>query len=45
VMVNADTAVAYGRVIEGMVLLQRAGAHKLGFVTQPPRAAHESGKR
>jgi biopolymer transport protein TolR len=35
VLVKADTAVAYGRVVEGMVLLQRAGAKKVGFVTQP----------
>jgi biopolymer transport protein ExbD len=27
--------VAYGRVVEGMVLLQQAGATKVGFVTQP----------
>ncbi|MGH8296352.1 MAG: protein TolR [Steroidobacteraceae bacterium] len=41
VLVKADTAVAYGVVVQAMVLLQRAGAHKLGFVTnplpQPPR--------
>ena len=36
VLVKADTAVAYGRVVEGMVLLQRAGAEKVGFVTEPP---------
>jgi biopolymer transport protein TolR len=36
VLVKADTAVAYGRVVEGMVLLQRSGAKKVGFVTQPP---------
>ena len=45
VLVKADTAVAYGRVVEGMVLLQKAGAKKVGFVTEPvaddprPRAA------
>ena len=33
VLVKADTAVAYGRVVEGMVLLQQAGAEKVGFVT------------
>jgi biopolymer transport protein TolR len=36
VLVKADTAVAYGRVVEGMVLLQQAGAEKVGFVTEPP---------
>jgi biopolymer transport protein TolR len=35
VLVKADTAVPYGRVVEGMVLLQRAGARRVGFVTQP----------
>jgi biopolymer transport protein TolR len=35
VLVKADTAVAYGRVVEAMVILQRAGATKLGFITDP----------
>jgi len=35
VMVKADRTVEYGRVVEGMVLLQQAGARKVGFVTQP----------
>jgi biopolymer transport protein TolR len=35
VLVKADTAVAYGRVVEGMVLLQKSGARKVGFVTEP----------
>jgi biopolymer transport protein TolR len=35
VLVKADRAVAYGRVVEGMVLLQKAGARKVGFVTDP----------
>ena len=39
VLVKADTAVAYGRVVEGMVLLQKAGAEKVGFVTEPPAGA------
>ena len=38
VLVKADTAVAYGRVVEGMVLLQRSGAKKVGFITEPPAA-------
>ncbi len=38
VLVKADTAVPYGRVVEGMVLLQQAGARKVGFVTQPVQA-------
>jgi len=39
VLVKADTAVAYGRVVEAMVLLQHAGARKLGFITEPPASA------
>ena len=35
VLVKADKAVPYGRVVEGMVLLQQAGARRVGFVTQP----------
>jgi len=35
VLVKADQAVAYGRVVRAMVILQQAGAHKLGFVTEP----------
>ena len=35
VLVKADRAVPYGRVVEGMVLLQQAGAKKVGFVTEP----------
>jgi biopolymer transport protein TolR len=35
VMVKAHRTVEYGRVVEGMVLLQRAGAQKVGFATDP----------
>jgi biopolymer transport protein TolR len=35
VLVKADTTVAYGRVVEGMVLLQRSGAKRVGFITEP----------
>lgn len=35
VLVKADENVAYGKVITGMVLLQRAGATKVGFLTDP----------
>ena len=35
-LVRADEAVPYGRVVEGMVLLQVAGAERVGFVTDPP---------
>jgi biopolymer transport protein TolR len=46
VLVKADKAVAYGRVVEGMVLLQQAGAKKVGFVTEPVRTdAQQRGQR
>jgi biopolymer transport protein TolR len=35
VLVKGDAAVPYGRVVEAMVLLQNAGARKLGFLTDP----------
>ncbi len=38
VLVKADKAVSYGRVVEGMVLLQQAGAKKIGFLTDPKAA-------
>jgi biopolymer transport protein TolR len=44
VLVKADTAVAYGRVVEAMVLLQQAGARKVGFITAPlPRPEARGG--
>jgi biopolymer transport protein TolR len=36
VLVRGDYRVAYGEVVSAMSLLQRAGAIKVGFVTQPP---------
>jgi biopolymer transport protein TolR len=38
VLVKADQKVPYGRVVEGMVLLQQAGAEKVGFITDPAQA-------
>jgi biopolymer transport protein TolR len=38
VLVKADQSVPYGRVVEGMVLLQRAGAEKVGFITDAAQA-------
>jgi biopolymer transport protein TolR len=35
VLVKGDANVAYGRVISAMVLLQQAGASKVGFLTDP----------
>jgi biopolymer transport protein TolR len=45
VLVKADKAVPYGRVVEGMVLLQRAGARKVGFVTEPVPLERRAGQR
>jgi biopolymer transport protein TolR len=45
VLVKADKDVPYGRVVEAMVLLQRAGASKVGFVTEPLPDARRSGSR
>ncbi len=46
VVVKADRAVAYGRVVEGMALLQQAGAQKVGFATESPASLPQrSGKR
>jgi biopolymer transport protein TolR len=45
VLVKADRAVAYGRVVEGMVLLQQAGADKVGFVTEPLAPERRAGQR
>ncbi len=38
VLVKADRAVPYGRVVEAMVLLQQSGAEKVGFITDPAEA-------
>jgi biopolymer transport protein TolR len=35
-LVKGDYRVAYGEVVRAMTILQRAGADKVGFVTQPP---------
>ena len=43
VLVKADRAVAYGAVVEGMALLQQAGAEKVGFATESPGAAPRTG--
>jgi biopolymer transport protein TolR len=37
VLVKADTSVPYGAVAHAMVLLQRAGADKVGLLTDPER--------
>lgn len=39
VLVKADQSVPYGRVVTGMVLLQQAGAARVGFITDPPEVA------
>ena len=37
VLVKADESVSYGRVVTAMVLLQKAGAQKVGFITDPQK--------
>jgi biopolymer transport protein TolR len=41
VLVKGDRAVDYGRIVASMVMLQQAGATKLGFLTEPPPAPRE----
>jgi len=36
ILVKADETVPYGRVVEGMSLLQQGGAERIGFLTDPP---------
>ena len=38
VLVKADERVPYGSVVRGMVILQQAGATKIGFLTDPKAA-------
>jgi len=47
VLVKADERVPYGSVVRGMVLLQQAGATKIGFLTDPKaiRALEELGRQ
>jgi biopolymer transport protein TolR len=35
VLVKGDAAVNYGRIVTAMVMLQQAGASKVGFLTEP----------
>ena len=43
VLVKGDAAVNYGRIVTAMVMLQHAGATKVGFLTEPlpPPAASQ----
>ena len=43
VLVKGDTAVDYGKVVQAMVLLQKAGAKQIGLITQP--GSHDHVKR
>lgn len=38
IMVRGDTGVAYGRVVEAMVLLQAGGAPSVGLITESPES-------
>jgi biopolymer transport protein TolR len=44
VLVQADETVPYGRVVTGAVLLQQAGATKIGFQTDPGGTDRERGR-
>jgi biopolymer transport protein TolR len=39
VRLRADTTVPYGRVVEVMVMAQKAGLNRIGFVADAPEAA------
>lgn len=45
VLVKADQSVPYGRVVNGMALLQQAGAEKVGFITDPATASRARDRR
>ncbi len=45
ILVRADTSVPYGTVVRAMVLLQHAGADKVGFLTDPPPLKAGTGAR
>ena len=36
VFVKGDRAINYGRLMDAMIILQKAGAKKLGFIADPP---------
>ena len=44
VLVQADETVPYGRVVTGAVLLQQAGASKIGFQTDPGGTERDRGR-
>jgi biopolymer transport protein TolR len=43
VLVKADQRVAYGAVVQAMVLLQQAGAANVGFLTEAPAGPRRRG--
>jgi biopolymer transport protein TolR len=45
VLVRGDYRVAYGEVVRAMTLLQRAGADKVGFVTESPSSQSQKRNR
>jgi biopolymer transport protein TolR len=42
VLLKADYRIEYGRVMNAMVILQRAGAKKVGFVSEPLPERHSA---
>ena len=45
VLVKADTTVPYGQIMRAMVLLQKAGAAKIGFLSDPEKTKAFTGPR
>ncbi|MDH5179731.1 MAG: protein TolR [Gammaproteobacteria bacterium] len=45
VLVRGDQTVAYGRVVNAMALLQKAGVENIGLVTEPPAVTKNKRKR
>jgi len=43
VLVKGDQAVDYGKVVQAMVLLQKAGANRIGLITTPGKDDQNSG--
>jgi len=35
-LINADTSISHGQFVQGLVLLQQAGAQRIGIMTDPP---------
>jgi biopolymer transport protein TolR len=43
VLLKADETIPYGRAVDAMVILQKAGAKKVGFITDPLETRNSKG--